>query len=855
MTKTSKRRQAPKAPKKSTSSTNVDRPKPHAHSTMRDKTTVKRLQMYKSGGKAIRNAAGKVVKAAPFQTRATPGEVARVAPNRKWFGNTRVITQNALQTFQEEMGKVMKDPYKVVMRKTKLPLSLLDERAQSSRVHILDTEGFDTTFGPKAQRKRPNIKVSDMQGLAEMAQSLTEKYNEENDKDLVREDLDERPEAKESIYSKGQSKRIWNELYKVVDSSDVILQVLDARDPLGTRSKHIETFIKKEKSHKHLIFILNKCDLVPTWVTQQWVSVLSEEHPTLAFHASVTNPFGKGALINLLRQFSKLHSDKKQISVGLIGYPNVGKSSIINTLKAKKVCKVAPIAGETKVWQYITLMRRIYLVDCPGVVYPTGDTETEIILKGVVRVENVKEAAEHIPTVLERVKREYLAKTYRVQAWDDCTDFLEQVSRRSGKLLKGGEPDINTVAKMILNDFQRGKLPYFVAPPKQDGDTSTNPESNKSAKIPPLMSSFVKAKDQAENASDDNKKENDDRIVNRDCPMVDKAKDIDNSTATSKREHPESLASKKDSFKNTSALQVRQDFSAIHVAPDFAGDDVRPLEEISGVDAEQESDDEEESRADSKDEAVEKPGEDSEEDAPELIPITVDASEGNVKDLLDVSEWEELRKAMETGEIDDSDEEEDHDATASADDGDDNDDDDDDDIDYEYWVDEEEEKVVEEEEGEKNEQEYSADENESEVVSETATPPVCVDDKIWTSPTSQRYAVSVSPFVTCVEAIDSDNDREIGGGVHGTPKNSNNNSKSSKTKKGYLTSKNGGKQTKRISDESEDEDSPGRKKKRMTTNKQRVGSNYYAAANVKNKNRNRSKEKTSRSKKRGKKNK
>ncbi|EDO41341.1 predicted protein, partial [Nematostella vectensis] len=506
------------------------------------------------------------------------------------LGNTRVITQNALQTFQEEMGKVMKDPYKVVMRKTKLPLSLLDERAQrfffqSSRVHILDTEGFDTTFGPKAQRKRPNIKVSDMQGLAEMAQSLTEKYNEENDKDLVREDLDERPEAKESIYSKGQSKRIWNELYKVVDSSDVILQVLDARDPLGTRSKHIETFIKKEKSHKHLIFILNKCDLVPTWVTQQWVSVLSEEHPTLAFHASVTNPFGKGALINLLRQFSKLHSDKKQISVGLIGYPNVGKSSIINTLKAKKVCKVAPIAGETKVWQYITLMRRIYLVDCPGVVYPTGDTETEIILKGVVRVENVKEAAEHIPTVLERVKREYLAKTYRVQAWDDCTDFLEQVSRRSGKLLKGGEPDINTVAKMILNDFQRGKLPYFVAPPKQ---------------------------------------ENDDRIVNRDCPMVDKAKDIDNSTATSKREHPESLASKKDSFKNTSALQVRQDFSAIHVAPDFAGDDVRPLEEISGVDAEQESDDEEESRADSKDEAVEKPGEDSEEDAPELIPITVE---------------------------------------------------------------------------------------------------------------------------------------------------------------------------------------------------------------------------------------
>lgn len=117
---------------------------------------------------------------------------------------------------------------------------------------------------------------------------------------------------------------------------------------------------------------------------------MSAEYPTVAFHASLNNSFGKGTLINLLRQFAKLHADKKQISVGFIGYPNVGKSSVINTLRSKKVCKVAPIAGETKVWQYITLMRRIYLVDCPGVVYPTAETDAEKVLKGVVRVENVQ---------------------------------------------------------------------------------------------------------------------------------------------------------------------------------------------------------------------------------------------------------------------------------------------------------------------------------------------------------------------------------------------------------------------------------------------------------------------------------
>ena len=59
--------------------------------------------------------------------------------------------------------------------------------------------------------------------------------------------------------------------------------------------------------------------------------------------------------------------------MGVIGYPNTGKSSIINTLMAKKCCKAAPVPGETKVWQYITLMKSIYLVDCPGTVQPSGE--------------------------------------------------------------------------------------------------------------------------------------------------------------------------------------------------------------------------------------------------------------------------------------------------------------------------------------------------------------------------------------------------------------------------------------------------------------------------------------------------
>lgn len=144
----------------------------------------------------------------------------------------------------------------------------------------------------------------------------------------------------------------------------------------------------------------------------------------------------QGALIQLLRQYATLHKDKKQISVGLIGYPNVGKSSVINTLRQKAVCKVAPIPGETKVWQYITLSKRIYLIDCPGIAYNTADTETDIVLKGVVRVENLKTPEDYVPEVLRRVRHEYLVRTYGVDRWDNDVDFLAQIARKSGRLLK-----------------------------------------------------------------------------------------------------------------------------------------------------------------------------------------------------------------------------------------------------------------------------------------------------------------------------------------------------------------------------------------------------------------------------------
>ncbi|WVQ83975.1 nucleolar GTP-binding protein 2 [Cryptococcus sp. DSM 104549] len=438
----------------------------------RDAKAASRVKML-NGGKAVRDKDGKIIEAAAFQKGEKDAEPGRVKPDRRWFGNTRVISQTALDHFRTALKEQKQDPYSVLLKRNKLPMGLLsdDSKQIGKAPHIVETEPYADTFGPKSQRKRPRLDVGTIEELGDSTgHDDADVGSMDGAADIYHPTTST---AREPIYAKGTSRRIWGELYKVLDSSDVVIHVLDARDPIGTRCKPVIEYLRKEKAHKHLVYVLNKVDLVPTWVTARWVKHLSLSAPTIAFHASINNSFGKGSLIQLLRQFSVLHSDKKQISVGFIGYPNTGKSSIINTLKKKKVCTVAPIPGETKVWQYITLMRRIYLIDCPGIVPVSAkDSDTDTVLKGVVRIENLATPAEHVPALLERVRPEYLHRTYgldpQTDGWhgeEGASILLTAIAKKSGKLLKGGEPDQEAAAKMVLNDWIRGKIPFFVPPP------------------------------------------------------------------------------------------------------------------------------------------------------------------------------------------------------------------------------------------------------------------------------------------------------------------------------------------------------------------------------------------------------
>uniref|UniRef100_A0A8C9H879 CP-type G domain-containing protein n=1 Tax=Piliocolobus tephrosceles TaxID=591936 RepID=A0A8C9H879_9PRIM len=338
---------------------------------------------------------------------------------------------------------------------------------------FLRIENYDDVFSKKKKRKKPKLNTSSLEAFAKNVQDNLLHYKSEKDDCLYEKKTEEveKKNSKDILLKIGQSKRIWTELYKVIDSSDIILEVLDARDPIGTRCKKLEENLKKDRPHKHIILVINKIDLIPTAVAAKWINILSKEYPTIAYHASINNPFGKNDLFNIIRQYTqflKNENNKKNIHIGLVGYPNVGKSAIINSLKKKVVCISACMPGQTKYWQFIKLTSKIYLIDCPGIV-PYDVQDSDKILRSTMRLEKITNPQFYIDDIFKIVTKEHMLIMYKLPSdttFETSEEFLEMLAKKMGKLLKGGEPDIFSVSKIILNDWMKGKIPYYVKPDK-----------------------------------------------------------------------------------------------------------------------------------------------------------------------------------------------------------------------------------------------------------------------------------------------------------------------------------------------------------------------------------------------------
>eukprot|EP00474_Spongospora_subterranea_P003842 CRZ04300.1 hypothetical protein [Spongospora subterranea] len=292
--------------------------------------------------------------------------------------------------------------------------------------------------------------------------------------------------------SMGSRSWYFKELRRVVDTADVLLIVLDARDPMGCRSIQLEHKIMDGQLSgpsaisKRIVFILNKIDLVPREVADGWLKYLRKSFPTVAFKASTQKQrsnltLGKGKaesasdasidgsgcvgadqLLQLLKNYSRNRNIKTALSVGLIGYPNTGKSSIINSLKRCRAVHAGSTPGLTKSVQEVHLDGKIRLLDSPGVLF--NDDESNV-LRNAIRIESIEDPCSVVASVLDRVPSDQLRSLYGIGTFTNASEFLFRVAHARGKLKRGGIPDLEGTARIVLYDWNDGRIQFWAEPP------------------------------------------------------------------------------------------------------------------------------------------------------------------------------------------------------------------------------------------------------------------------------------------------------------------------------------------------------------------------------------------------------
>ena len=251
-------------------------------------------------------------------------------------------------------------------------------------------------------------------------------------------------------------KDAWAIVRKVVREADVVLEVVDARDPMATRSRELERMVAEEG--KKLVIVINKADLVPREVLEEWKRVLSREYPTI--YVGARERLGTRFLWRIIKRVT----DKRPVVVAVVGLPNVGKSTILNVLKGRHSVSTSPVPGWTK---HATLARAatwLKVIDTPGVV-PRGEEE-ELAVRGALRPESLEDpvpAALKLIEVLRRKEPDFLKKYYGVDESDPLR-ALEELARRRNLLKKGGEPNVEEAARVLLRDWQSGELAVYFTP-------------------------------------------------------------------------------------------------------------------------------------------------------------------------------------------------------------------------------------------------------------------------------------------------------------------------------------------------------------------------------------------------------
>lgn len=243
----------------------------------------------------------------------------------------------------------------------------------------------------------------------------------------------------------------WRLVNDVISDADVLLLLLDARLVDETRNLEIEDKVKR--AGKPLIYVITKCDLVDKADAEKHKKYLKP-----CVFVSATMHHGTTLLREkILIEAKRMNHEHKTVRVGVLGYPNVGKSSLINAMKGKRSAPTSMMSGYTKSVQNIRADNRVMFIDTPGVIPYQEKDELKHSFIGTIDFTKSKEPDMIILELMERFPG-IIEKYYHVDVKDDKEETLEDITVKQHILIKGGKPDTVRMARMILKDWQKGLI-------------------------------------------------------------------------------------------------------------------------------------------------------------------------------------------------------------------------------------------------------------------------------------------------------------------------------------------------------------------------------------------------------------
>ncbi|XP_044266555.1 large subunit GTPase 1 homolog [Tribolium madens] len=321
----------------------------------------------------------------------------------------------------------------------------------------------------------------------------------------------------------------WRQLWRVVEKSDVIVQIVDARNPLLFYCEDLEKYTQEVSPEKMSVVLVNKADFLTQEQRQAWADYFTSQNVKAIFYsatlASETEPRGgadqselnqlqdyvdtlerevektaqklneilgvlklefqnsneiltKDQLIDLFKNIHKGCKVTEDVTtIGLVGYPNVGKSSTINSLLSAKKVSVSATPGKTKHFQTLFLTKNLLLCDCPGLVMPKFVfTKAEMIINGILPIDQMRDHVPPVNLIATLIPKHVLEDKYGImlpapmegEDPDRCPtseELLNAYAYNRGFMTANGQPDNPRAARYILKDYMNGKLLYCHAPP------------------------------------------------------------------------------------------------------------------------------------------------------------------------------------------------------------------------------------------------------------------------------------------------------------------------------------------------------------------------------------------------------